>query len=993
MHFPLLRRILISIILLCSFSSCFADVTPGEGADLQAGGPGSGPGQFLELRDIAFDASGNLYALDGCNYDSQTGKRTGNLRIERFSPDGKFVSEYSVNDPDLGNKNDPRRIVVDQNGNAYITEPSADFVLEYDPKGALLHTWRIPAAEFITIVHTPEGERTAVIGQKSDILHILNPVTASSSAIHLSKKLENIQAIACDQKGFIYIIAAVNQLYKFGLDGKLVSVLGAGTATRAQDGSEVIHTVAVDSKGFIYTMVWGNPGMVTRFDPGMTTVTRREGQFHWADAWSINSGYTALAVDNRDRLWAACTGLRDPHDPNYSSYHPRPVVLRIAKNFFDPDQNGVLTSSALLLGFNPVVSTSAPYNIAYNLKPISLDIIAPPAIRRIKEATIMWQAFDMYRHPSGMGKFILPLKDGVAAKHTFYFTPSRFGWYEVQCDVLYQNKDLRTLGIHLGVTPAYSNMPVLHQGESPGGWVDAPRQMFAGLPCMRLSAGNDPGAIEKDVGSAIKNGASFFVQFPNKNDCTPENVRHFVEYFKGRVQVWEIMNEPNFFMKPDEYVALLKELYPIIKSVDPSAKVMGPAVCGIQLPWYESFYQLGGGKFCDILSEHDYEGNESIDPVHWIWKYDALRKLMAQYGDESKPIWQTERAIGGIRGDNFLGGAQAVRITLHRDLLETEGIPAEHNNHFYLNEGGYGPVPTYVWSAAGPHPAALATRTRQAMIAGRTYTGKLDFGPTGNRFFLGLRYQNSSGQTITLRNYGLIGRPVSFRIQGVQQLNVIDSFGNRTLLPVKSGKAVIMIFQMPCYLQLPAAASIKPLPLDFGKNIASSAIFQYSSKSNGNFGSLNNGILETIHDGDPHGNTGNPSIFIGELPSLPQYLELKLDKPHKISHLILFGLRSDNAFCSLLDYDLQYSTPKGWMTISRLHTPCPPADPVITPQCTYTMWGLDDNIYVNDFHPIIASKLRIVVHRTTFGFMTDSYLRAWGNKIPAKLMLREIEIY
>jgi hypothetical protein len=61
---------------------------------------------------------------------------------------------------------------------------------------------------------------------------------------------------------------------------------------------------------------------------------------------------------------------------------------------------------------------------------------------------------------------------------------------------------------------------------------------------------------------------------------------------------------------------------------------------------------------------------------------------MAQYGDANKPIWQTERAITGVRGGLFLGLSQAVRATLHRDLMETLGVPSEHNSLYYLNQSG-----------------------------------------------------------------------------------------------------------------------------------------------------------------------------------------------------------------------------------------------------------------------------------------------------------------
>jgi len=53
-----------------------------------------------------------------------------------------------------------------------------------------------------------------------------------------------------------------------------------------------------------------------------------------------------------------------------------------------------------------------------------------------------------------------------------------------------------------------------------------------------------------------KYGATFTVQFAfEKGDFTPDKLRPYVEQFKGRVPCWELFNEPNFFFKPDEFVA------------------------------------------------------------------------------------------------------------------------------------------------------------------------------------------------------------------------------------------------------------------------------------------------------------------------------------------------------------------------------------------------------------------------------------------------------
>ena len=271
---------------------------------------------------------------------------------------------------------------------------------------------------------------------------------------------------------------------------------------------------------------------------------------------------------------------------------------------------------------------------------------------------------------------------------------------------------------------------------------------------------------------------NLLVQFETQKYCTAEHIREVVTRFKGRVKYWEVMNEPNLTMSPENYVRMLKELYAIVKQIDPQAQVMGPDCCGINLPWYEAFYRCGGKDCTDILSMHDYEGNYGITPVHWRWKIGELRKIMARYGDQQKPVWQTEVANGALRARTLDVGIQAAGMLLHIDLLETLGIPCEHDYHFYMDEHGFANCPTYLWSKAGPHAAALATRTRYAMIQGRKYSGPLDFGPSGNKIFMGLRYTADDGQTITLRNLGTLDQKIALTVQGGQAVTCVDAFGN-----------------------------------------------------------------------------------------------------------------------------------------------------------------------------------------------------------------------
>ncbi len=1002
LRFPI-RTVLVVVVLV--FATHWLQASA-EGSDLEFGGPGAEPGKFAELRDLAFDDQGNLHTLEGVRWDEQLKAVVGNGRVQKFDPAGKPLLQFSV--VEQGRKEqDPFRLAVDKLGNIYVTQPLIDQVSVFAPDGKPLRQLKIPHASAVTRWRTSTGDRIAVLpcdrknvdGQWAWLgggqIIPIETDGAVREPIKLERALTGVVDLTAGPGGDFYVIADVNQLYKFNSEGKLLAMVGAGENSRANDGSELLHSVAVDSKGFIHTEAWGNPSLIVRFSPDLREIRRREAQFKWADSWGPHGNYVPLAVDNHDRLWACATHVQDPKGPNFSVYRPVPAVIRAESGYFDEGKRGVLVSDTRGIGFKPKIVVDLPSGVAYERGRIPISVVVEKALRQIKDVTVTWRVVDMYRTELTHGEFTMPLRDGEDERHPLEFSASALGWYMVQCDFTSQGVLLASIARFFGVTRRYPSMVELG-AEGTGGATDPLRTAFSGLMNQRLHAVNSKERLEqleKEIALCEKAGVTWFVQLSDKRDCEPENVRAVVERFKGRVNVWEVMNEPNFTFSPADYVKVLKEASRIIKEIDSAALVMGPDVCGIDLAWYEEFYKEGGGAAVDILSVHDYEGHETIDSEHWRWKVGALRRLMARHGDGGKPIWQTERAIAGVRGDNWLGGTQAVRMSLHRDLLETLGVRPAHNNHFYTNDHGFGDCPSWIWSGSGPHPAVFALRVRHAMTIGKTYQGTLDFGPTAERLLLGVRYSGDDGSTIMVRNLGSLDIPLDFDVIGSGEIEVVDAFGNVGKAPISNGKFRVTARQMPTYLRLAKGQEVTPARFDLGRNYASHVVFTCSAPGASAGSLLNNGIYETINSGNPHGGTDGKAIWCADMAKRPVMLEMAFPQPLPINAVLINGLHADNTICALQDYDLQWFDNGTWRAIEEVRVACPASEPCVTAGSVANLWSLDYNVFLHRFKAITTDRLRLVARRVTNGFVPDEKARAWGTIIPQKLMLREVEIY
>lgn len=121
-------------------------------------------------------------------------------------------------------------------------------------------------------------------------------------------------------------------------------------------------------------------------------------------------------------------------------------------------------------------------------------------------------------------------------------------------------------------------------------------------------------------------------------------VRAVATRYKGRIQAYEIWNEPNskqfFTGKPETLVAMARDAYKILHEIDPSVVVVSPPIAGGHVEYLDAYLRAGGGEYCDVIGYHFYVSPAPPEEmVRWI---EQVKGIMAKYGQSRKPLWNTE---------------------------------------------------------------------------------------------------------------------------------------------------------------------------------------------------------------------------------------------------------------------------------------------------------------------------------------------------------------
>ncbi|MDQ3814449.1 MAG: hypothetical protein M3347_10920, partial [Armatimonadota bacterium] len=145
---------------------------------------------------------------------------------------------------------------------------------------------------------------------------------------------------------------------------------------------------------------------------------------------------------------------------------------------------------------------------------------------------------------------------------------------------------------------------------------------------------------------------------PNAPDAPArwENyVRTVVGHYKGRIDRWEIWNEPwgKWFIgsggPPELYADLMKRAYRVAHEANPQSYIIGvDTYRGHEDTWTEPVLKNANSAYYDGFSFHDYNdafyGGPEPFPVAQAKVFNDLQR---KYG-EAKPLWNTEGGIFGV---------------------------------------------------------------------------------------------------------------------------------------------------------------------------------------------------------------------------------------------------------------------------------------------------------------------------------------------------------
>jgi len=205
-------------------------------------------------------------------------------------------------------------------------------------------------------------------------------------------------------------------------------------------------------------------------------------------------------------------------------------------------------------------------------------------------------------------------------------------------------------------------------------------------------------------------------------------VRMVVTRYQGRIQAYEIWNEPNlrdfWTGTTDQMLTLTREASQIIHTLDPHALVVSPsATADYGIPWLAEFLQKGGGQYVDVIGYHFYLKPQQM-PEELLPFVQKVRQVLSENNLDDKPLWNTES--GWLRGAPFPSEEDAGGF-LARAYIVAWAAGVQRFYWYAWDNGGMGIV-TYNETEHTMTPAGHAYQDIEQWLVGARMEGCAESG-------------------------------------------------------------------------------------------------------------------------------------------------------------------------------------------------------------------------------------------------------------------------
>ena len=298
------------------------------------------------------------------------------------------------------------------------------------------------------------------------------------------------------------------------------------------------------------------------------------------------------------------------------------------------------------------------------------------------------------------------------------------------------------------------------------------------------------------------------------------------EYFKGRVDFWEIYNEVDMgnsgtFTAGDtanQYASVLKAAYHGIKNGNRDAKVSIAGLSDTYAGFFEKLMMNDINKYFDIYNFHHHVQSTSADyPVFSDINKNHYKHIL-EYGLEDKEVWVTEAGIYmPVESKEYeLTKEEQTVQARYAVTSAVTSLSQGADKHFWFTWPHYVEGMTELGTFSNrmqPYSSYSAISALTKVLNGKDYVGKIK---NDNADIKGYAFSNKEESTVCLWSKN----PATVSLElGRHQITLVDIMGNEQILYSDDGVYDINVGPDMYYLILDGEYPVSMLDLaDIKKN-------------------------------------------------------------------------------------------------------------------------------------------------------------------------------